>query len=57
MLLADDDADDADNTDDADNADDADDADDADNAKANDDRSRKRKGHVSTLASIESSDS
>jgi hypothetical protein len=54
MLLADNDADDAD---DADDTDDADDADNADNAKANDDRSRKRKGHVSTLASIESSDS
>jgi hypothetical protein len=51
MLLADDDAD---NTDDAD---DADDVDDADDAKANDDRSRKKKGHVSTLASIESSGS
>jgi hypothetical protein len=54
MLLADDDVDDAD---DADDVDDADDADDADNAKANDDRSRKKKGHVSTLVSIESSDS
>jgi hypothetical protein len=48
MLLADDDADDAD---------DANDADDADDAKANDDQSRKMKGHVSTLASIESSGS
>jgi hypothetical protein len=48
MLLTDDDADDVD---------DVDDADDADDAKANDDRSRKRKGHVSTLASIESSGS
>jgi hypothetical protein len=48
MLLADDDADDAD---------DVDDADDADDAKANDDRSRKEKGHVSTLASIESTGS
>jgi hypothetical protein len=48
MLLADDDADDVDDTNDAD---------DADDAKANDDRSRKRKDHVSTLASIESSDS
>jgi hypothetical protein len=37
--------------------DDVDDADDANDAKANDDRSRKRKDHVSTLASIESSDS
>jgi hypothetical protein len=45
MLLADDDVDDANNVDDA------------DDAKANDDRSRKRKGHVSTLASIESSGS
>jgi hypothetical protein len=51
MLLADDDVDDADD------ANDADDADDADDAKANDDRSRKRKDHVSTLVSIESSDS
>jgi hypothetical protein len=51
MLLADDDADDADDVNDVDNADDADDA------KANDDRSRKKKDHVSTLASIESSDS
>jgi hypothetical protein len=34
-----------------------DDADDADDAKANDDRSRKEKDYVSTLASIESSDS
>jgi hypothetical protein len=57
MLLADDDADDADDAYDADNADDADDANDADDAKANDDRSRKRKDHVSTLVSIESSDS
>jgi hypothetical protein len=32
-------------------------ADDADDAKANDDRLRKRKDHVSTLLSIESSDS
>jgi hypothetical protein len=51
MLLADD------NADDVDDVDDVDDADDADDAKANDDRSRKRKDHVSTLASIESSDS
>jgi hypothetical protein len=51
MLLADDDADDADD------ANDANDADDADNAKANDDRSRKKKDHVSTLVSIESSNS
>jgi hypothetical protein len=45
MLLADNDADDAD------------DANDADDAKANDNQSRKRKGHVSTLVSIESSGS
>jgi hypothetical protein len=51
MLLADDDVNDVDNTNDAD------DADDADDAKANDDRSRKKKYHVSTLVSIESSDS
>jgi hypothetical protein len=51
MLLADDDADDADDVDDAD------DADNADDAKANDDQSRKKKDHVSTLISIESSDS
>jgi hypothetical protein len=51
MLLADDDVDDADDVNDAD------DADDADDAKANDDRSRKKKDHVSTLVSIESSDS
>jgi hypothetical protein len=51
MLLADDDADDADDVDDVN------DADDADDAKANDNRSRKRKDHVSTLTSIESSDS
>jgi hypothetical protein len=50
-LLADDDADDADD------ADDVDDADDADDAKANDDRSRKGKGHVSALAPIEPSGS
>jgi hypothetical protein len=37
--------------------DDVNDADDADDAKANDDRSRKKKDHVSTLISIESSDS
>jgi hypothetical protein len=48
MLLANDDDDDVD---------DVDDADDADDAKANDDRSRKRKDHVSTLVSIESSGS
>jgi hypothetical protein len=54
MLLADDDADDADDADDVDNTNDANDADDA---KANDDRLRKKKDHVSTLVSIESSDS
>jgi hypothetical protein len=48
MLLANDNANDAD---------DADDVDDTDNAKANDDRSRKKKNHVSTLVSIESSNS
>jgi hypothetical protein len=48
MLLADDDAD---------NATDAVYANNADDAKANDDRSRKKKDHVSTLAPIESSDS
>jgi hypothetical protein len=57
MLLVDDDIDDFDNVDDADDANDVNDANNADNAKANDDRSRKKKGHVSTLASIESSDS
>jgi hypothetical protein len=51
MLLADDDANDVD---DVNNADDANDADDA---KANNDRLRKKKDHVSTLISIESSDS
>jgi hypothetical protein len=51
MLLTNDDVDDVDD------ANDTDDADDADDAKANDDRSRKRKGHVSTLVSIESNDS
>jgi hypothetical protein len=57
MLLADDDVDDADDTNDVNDANDADDANDAENAKANDDRSRKKKNHVSTLVSIESSDS
>jgi hypothetical protein len=51
MSLADDDVNNVDD------ANDVDDVDDADDAKANDDRSRKRKDHVSTLASIESSDS
>jgi hypothetical protein len=51
MLLVNDDVDDADDVNDAN------DADDADDAKANDDQSRKKKDHVSTLASIESSDS
>jgi hypothetical protein len=55
MLLADNDVNDADDTDDVDDVDD--DVDDAYDAKANDNRSRKKKGHVSTLASIESSDS
>jgi hypothetical protein len=54
MLLVDDNADDADNADDFNNTDDINDANDA---KANDDRLRKRKDHVSTLVSIESSDS
>jgi hypothetical protein len=58
MLLTDDDVNDADDADDADDANDVNDnIDDADNAKANDDRSRKKKDHVSTLVSIESSDS
>jgi hypothetical protein len=48
MLFADDDVNDVD---------DADDTDDVDDAKANDDQSRKKKDHVSTLVSIESSDS
>jgi hypothetical protein len=52
MLLADNDVDDANDVNDADNADN-----DADDAKANDDRSRKKKDHVSLLASIESSGS
>jgi hypothetical protein len=51
MLLANNDVDDVDNVNDVNNANDADDA------KANDDRSRKRKDHVSTLISIELSDS
>jgi hypothetical protein len=42
---------------DADNVNDIDDADNADDAKTNDNRSKKRKDHVSTLVSIESSDS
>jgi hypothetical protein len=48
MLLADDDVDDVNNVNDVNNADDA---------KANDNRSRKKKDHYSTLVSIESSDS
>jgi hypothetical protein len=48
MLLADDDVDDVD---------DVNDLDDVDDAKANDDWSRKKKNHVSTLVLIESSDS
>jgi hypothetical protein len=51
MLLANDDVNDAD---DVNNVNDTNDANDA---KANDDRSRKKKDHVSTLVSIESSDS
>jgi hypothetical protein len=54
MLLADDDINDVT---DVINANDADDVDDTNNAKANDNRSRKKKGYVSTLVSIESSDS
>jgi hypothetical protein len=57
MLLADDDADDADDANDTNDTNNANDVDDADDAKANDDRLRKRKDHVSTLVSIESSDS
>jgi hypothetical protein len=53
MLLVDNDVNDADDVNDVN--DDADN--DADDAKANDDQSRKRKDHVSTLVSIESSDS
>jgi hypothetical protein len=55
MLLVDDNTNDADDADDVDDVDD--DANDADDAKANDNRSRKKKDHVSTLVSIESSDS
>jgi hypothetical protein len=43
--------------DDVDDVFDVNDADDADDAKAIHNRSRKRKGHVSSLASIESSGS
>jgi hypothetical protein len=63
MLLANDNADDAHDVDDADDVDDvndvnnADDVNNANDAKANDDRSRKKKDHVLTLISIESSDS
>jgi hypothetical protein len=64
MLFANDDADDANDADDIDDANDADDVNDADDdvddvdeAKANDNRSRKKKNHVSTLTSIESSGS
>jgi hypothetical protein len=46
-----------DDIDDADDVINADDADDANDAKANDNQSRKKKDHVSTLVSIESSDS
>jgi hypothetical protein len=48
MLFVDDDVNDVDN---------ANNVDDVDDAKANDDQSRKKKDHVSTLVSIESSDS
>jgi hypothetical protein len=51
MLLADDDADDVNDVNDVD------DTDNVDDAKANNDQSRKKKDHVSTLASIESSGS
>jgi hypothetical protein len=40
-----------------DDVDNADDVNNADDAKANDNRLRKKKDHVSTLVSIESSDS
>jgi hypothetical protein len=52
MLLADDNVNDANNVNDVN-----DNTDNANNAKANDDQSRKKKNHVSTLVSIESSDS
>jgi hypothetical protein len=55
MLLADDNVNDANDVNDVDNA--YDDINDANDAKTNDDRSRKKKDHVSTLVSIESSDS
>jgi hypothetical protein len=54
MLLTNDDVN---NANDVDDANDADDADDTDDAKANDDQLRKKKDDVSTLVSIESSDS
>jgi hypothetical protein len=58
MLFADDDVNDVDDTNDVNDADDTNDnIDDANDAKANDDQSRKRKDHVSTLVSIESSGS
>jgi hypothetical protein len=57
MLLADDDANDANDVNNTNDVDDVNDIDNADDAKANDDQSRKKKDHVSTLASIESSDS
>jgi hypothetical protein len=57
MLLADDDVDDVDDVNDVNDVDNVNDADDADDVKANDDQSRKRKNHVSTLVSIESSNS
>jgi hypothetical protein len=46
-----------DNTDDVDDVDDVNDTNDTNDAKANDNQSRKKKDHVSTLISIESSDS
>jgi hypothetical protein len=52
MLLADDDVNDADDVDDIN-----DNANDVNDAKANDNQSRKKKDHVSTLISIESSNS
>jgi hypothetical protein len=52
MLLADNDVN---NVNDVNNTDD--DINDANDAKANDNQSRKKKDHVSTLVSIESSDS
>jgi hypothetical protein len=50
MLLVDDDVDDVNDVNDVD------DINNADNTKANDNQSRKKKDHISTLVSIESSD-